>query len=239
MTHATSEHPLGTDDLAAQRERLKRVVAHDLRNPIAALIGFAALIEDANALGDEERYFLERLKDTTIKLHYAAGDLIELAWIEAEMPVRREPVAFAEVVQRAAALANDDRIELAPTDTQITVLGDSDQLVTAVTKLLSNALTYSAPQTPVTLRIWVEDDRALLAVTDSGFGIAQEEQENVFDRLYRSKDPRVKAIPAGGLGLTVARKIARHFGGDVSLTSALNAGSTFVLWLPLAQSPAS
>jgi two-component system sensor histidine kinase VicK len=78
-----------------------------------------------------------------------------------------------------------------------------------------------------------EDGKQLtFIVTDSGIGISAEDVERIFERFYRAKDPRVEKITGTGLGLTLAREVVRLHGGDVTVDSELNKGSTFTLTLP-------
>lgn len=72
----------------------------------------------------------------------------------------------------------------------------------------------------------------MVEVTDNGIGIAPEEQELVFEKFYRSKDKRISSITGSGIGLSLAREVIRLHGGDITLESQLNKGSTFVLTLP-------
>lgn len=231
-----------TDDLdsAARRAKFFRTAAHDLRNPLAALIGYAALIETGRELDDEQRHFLARLQDTTAKLHDAAAKLIEVAWLAAEMPLQDETLNFAAVVASAIealtpfAQEKGITIDYAPPAQPIPLVVDAERLTAAVQELLHNAILYSGDEKRVMAVVLSEHGDAIFTISDGGIGIPEHEREAIFDRLYRSHDPRVQALPGGGMGLTLARKIARHYGGDVTLTSELERGSTFTLRLPLA-----
>ena len=226
-------------DMTAQRERFVRAAVHDLRNPIAALIGYSSLLEGVEVLGEEERLFIRRLQETSTKLHHAAAKLIESAWIEAKMPIRRLPCDFGAVVANAVEaitpLAQERNQTIAyehPAQPE-TVLGDEERLGAAVYELLHNAITYSSEGDDTVVRVWHEENTVYASVVDSGVGILESELESVFDRLYRSRDERVKAIPGGGVGLTLARKIVQYHGGDITAVSRLNEGSTFTIRLPL------
>lgn len=224
--------------LANMRENFARVIAHDLRNPVAALIGFSALLETSGQLDDEHLRYLARVQETSAKLHYAAADLTELAWIEAGMPLESRPIDFAEAANRAIAslekLVDEHGMTISVSYVKVLphVSCDAELLATAVRKLLHNALLYSGDGKSISLRLWSEVETVYCAVADNGIGIDESEQEAIFNRFYRSSDPRVQALPGGGLGLTFARKFARHYGGDVSVASAREKGSTFTLRLP-------
>ncbi|MEP7293857.1 MAG: HAMP domain-containing sensor histidine kinase [Chloroflexota bacterium] len=223
-------------DVIARREKFVRTAAHDLRNPIAALIGYAALIE--GELDEENRHFLNRLQETAEKLHYAAASLIELAWLESEMPLEPERVelggCIAQTIEVLTPLAQEKSITVSASveDTLPQVTGDEERLRAAIHHVLHNAIVYSEAGKTVAVRAWSEVGKVCCSVTDEGYGIAEQEQERVFDRSFRSADPRVRAVPGGGLGLTVARRILQRHGGDIRTESRLDEGSSFTLRLP-------
>lgn len=231
-----------SDDLDPVQRRAKffRAAAHDLRNPIAALIGYAALIETGRELDDEQKHFLARLQETTLKLHDAASRLLEVAWLNAEMPLADAALAFDAVVSSAIdavtpfAQEKSIAIDFTPPAEPITLVADAERLHASVYELLRNAVLYSGEGKRVTASVLTENRAALCIITDEGIGIPENERETVFDRLYRSRDPRVQALPGGGMGLTLARKIAQHYGGTIILDSEIDRGSTFTLRLPLA-----
>lgn len=84
------------------------------------------------------------------------------------------------------------------------------------------------------IHAWVDGDEVFCSVADRGIGIADDELELVFDRLYRSRDLRVEAIAGGGLGLTMVRTIVQRHGGTIWAASNLDEGSTFTFVLPAA-----
>jgi signal transduction histidine kinase len=81
--------------------------------------------------------------------------------------------------------------------------------------------------------------RLVMEVSDTGIGIAPDEQERIFEKFYRAKDPRVGKITGSGLGLALAREVARFHGGDVTVQSEVDKGSMFTLVLPVTAAPAA
>ncbi|MEP6985413.1 MAG: ATP-binding protein, partial [Chloroflexota bacterium] len=114
-----------------------------------------------------------------------------------------------------------------------TVMGDQSRLELTVRNLLHNAILYSQPETTIAVHSWGDSNELYFSVADRGIGIADEEIELIFDRLYRSKDERIRELPGGGLGLTVAKTIVKRHGGDIWASSNLNVGSTFTFVLPV------
>ena len=225
-------------DLESRREALVTAVSHDLRNPIAALSGYAELVEKFGDLNDNQRRFTQRIQQTAGKIHDVAGPLVDLAWIEAGLPLAHLPIQLSttirSVVDEMSSLAHERKITLAISlqSPMPPIMGDPERITIAIRNLLHNAILYAEPEQTVAIHAWGDTHEAYCSIADQGIGIADDELELIFDRLYRSRDPRVLEIPGGGLGLTIARTIMRRHGGDIWATSNLGDGSTFTFVLP-------
>lgn len=228
-------------DLDTRREMLSRTIAHDLRNPISAIGGFMDLLDKLGELNDPQRKFLARARQTTTKLHDMIATLVELAWIEAGMPLQHAPVRLDELIQRAVdvlqptARKHNVGIVLSIQRPLPLVMGDAERLEMAIFQLLQNAILYSHPEKNVVIHAWQDEHELYCSVADQGIGVADSEVELIFDRMYRSRDERVNDIAGGGLGLTIARTIVHRHGGDIWASSNLNVGSTFTFVLPSVQ----
>jgi len=225
-------------DLDSRREALISSVAHDLRNPISALDGFAELVGKFGPLNEQQQHFVNRLRQTTTKIYDVAGELVDLAWIQAGMPMPHMPIQIAQIIDRVVeqltALAYGRHITIAVSvqSPMPIVMGDPERIQTAIYNILQNALIYSYPEQTVAIHAWGDDHEAYCSVADRGMGIADDELSAIFDRLYRSRDERVREIPGGGLGLTITKAIIKRHGGDIWASSNLNEGSTFTFILP-------
>jgi two-component system sensor histidine kinase VicK len=113
------------------------------------------------------------------------------------------------------------------------IKGDRDKIRLALHNLLGNALKYTAAAGHVKLAAKIDPGRLVVAVTDTGIGMSEEDCQHVFEKFYRAKDPRVAKITGSGLGLAIAREVIRLHGGDITVESELNKGSTFTLVLPM------
>jgi two-component system phosphate regulon sensor histidine kinase PhoR len=111
-------------------------------------------------------------------------------------------------------------------------MGDPDRLRLVIYNLLHNAILYSNPEQLAIIHAWEDEGEVFCSVADRGLGVADDELDLIFDRMYRSRDERVRDRPGGGLGLTVARTIIRRHGGDIWAASNLGEGSTFTFVLP-------
>lgn len=228
-------------DLDTRREQLIKSIAHDLRNPISALGGFADLVSKFGDLNDQQRKFLTRIRQTTTKLHDMAELLVELAWIEAGMPLMHIPIRLGDAINRAIydveSIAKKHEIGIAVSLQKPlpVVMGDPIRLHTVIYHLLQNGILYSMKEDNIVIHAWGDEREVYCSVADQGIGIADDEIELIFDRMYRSRDEQVREIPGGGIGLTLARTIIRRMGGDLWATSNLGEGSTFTFVLPTEQ----
>jgi signal transduction histidine kinase len=228
-------------ELESRREALVTTIAHDLRNPISALAGFGELVEKFGDLNPQQQKFLTRIRQTATKLYDVVGSLVELAWIEAGMPLEHRPLELGKLIQSVitdlSPLALERRITIAFSlqDPMPTVMGDAIRMKTVIYNLLHNALIYSNPESTIAIHAWGDTHEAYCSVADRGIGIADDELEQIFDRMYRSRDERVRETPGGGLGLTIARTIITRHGGGIWAASNLGVGSTFTFVLPAVQ----
>ncbi|MDX1995954.1 MAG: ATP-binding protein [bacterium] len=228
-------------DLENRREALIKAMSHDLRNPISAISGFADLVIKFGDLNDQQTKFVTRIRQTATKLYDVVGDLVDLAWIEAGMPLEHKPIQLRDVindaVDRVTPLAHGHKIIIATSiqNPMPTVMGDPMRLGQVIYNLLHNAILYSHPEQTVVIHGWGDTTEVYCSVADRGIGISDDELQLIFDRMYRSRDEHVRNLSGGGLGLTMAKTIIARHGGDIWASSNLGEGSTFTFVLPVVQ----
>jgi signal transduction histidine kinase len=103
-----------------------------------------------------------------------------------------------------------------------------------VANLVGNAVKFSQPGGKVSVRVDRKDQQVVLAVTDQGLGMSQEDQSRLFTEFFRSTNPAALAVPGTGLGLSIVKHILVRHGGSVDVTSSLGEGTTFTVLLPAA-----
>jgi two-component system OmpR family sensor kinase len=230
-------------------ERMRQFVAdasHELRTPLTTIRGFAELYRQGAAAGDPAPV-LRRIEDEAARMGLLVEDLLLLARLDRERPLRPAPVALAEVVADAAAAARaidpgrTIEVQLTP---GLTVLGDEARLRQVVGNLVTNALTHTPAGTPVTLRLGASDGSAVIEVSDVGPGLTPEQADRVFERFYRVDKARTRRAatpghrPPGhsgaGLGLAIVAALVAAHDGTVEVDSAAGVGATFRVRLPLA-----
>ncbi|GAA4437660.1 sensor histidine kinase [Actinokineospora soli] len=224
--------------LEATRRDFVANVSHELKTPVGAMALLAEAVLDAADDPAEVRRFTTKVLHEANRLGRLVTELIALSRLQgAERLPEMHAVEVDAVVQEAlgrARLAMDSTgIDIATdADSGLLVDGDRTLLVTALSNLLDNALAYSPPGSPVSVSRQEVDGFVEIAVTDRGIGIAEDEQQRVFERFYRVDKARSRATGGTGLGLAIVKHVAANHGGEVTLWSKPGLGSTFTLRIP-------
>jgi signal transduction histidine kinase len=140
-----------------------------------------------------------------------------------------------EAVTEAQLTATSAGVSLEATDIpqSLKLKGDAIGIKQVITNLVDNAIKYNRPQGTVNVSARAEGPRAIIEVRDTGIGIAETEQQHIFDRFYRVDKSRSRSQGGSGLGLAIVKKIVEEHGGTVSVESNLGEGSTFRVVLPI------
>ncbi|MCP2261703.1 two-component system, OmpR family, sensor histidine kinase SenX3 [Streptoalloteichus tenebrarius] len=224
--------------LEATRRDFVANVSHELKTPVGALALLAEAVLDAADDPDEVRRFGGKILHEATRLGSLVTELIALSRLQgAERLPELATVEVDEVVREALArcrlAAESAGIEIAVDEPSgMEVDGDRTLLVTALTNLVDNAISYSPPGSPVSVSRRAAEGFVEIAVTDRGIGIAPEHQERVFERFFRVDPARSRATGGTGLGLAIVKHVAANHGGEVRLWSRPGTGSTFTLRIP-------
>ena len=224
--------------LSALRADFVSLVSHELRSPMAAVIGAARTLQERwRELSPEQRAsFLALISDETARLATLIGDVLDTSRIEAgTFTYSFSDVDLADLVREtvAAMSLGQDEVSVvaqAP-DTVPAVRADRERLKQVLMNLVENAVKYSPAGGEVDVRAWADNGLLLVAVEDQGPGIPREQQGLIFEKFGRANVGGGK--PGSGLGLFIARSIAEAHGGSLMVRSAPGQGSTFTLELPL------
>jgi two-component system OmpR family sensor kinase len=222
--------------------RLRRFVgdaSHELRTPVTGIRGLAELYRQGAVTDPAEvAALVARIESEANRMGVLVEDLLLLARLDEERLLRSERVDLVPIVAEAIEGHPID-LELVGDEVPI-VIGDEDRLRQVVTNLVTNALTHTASGTSITVRVGVQDGKALLEVADRGVGIPPEHAERIFERFYRIDPARVRdheRSPAtgAGLGLSIVAGIVAAHGGTVCAAQTTGGGATFRVELPLSK----
>ncbi len=256
-----------TGQLAAQDERVALVVhqdvsalkqaeylkdefialaAHELRNPLAALKGFADMLVyqtargKGPALASWQQEALAEIEQATSRLNKLTQDLLDVTRLQAgRLIVTRKPTELVDMIRhlvvQAQVSAQQHAITLQTPLSSLTVEVDRGRIEQVLSNLLSNAVKYSPQGGAIEVVLWEEPEphALLLSVRDYGIGIPLGQQARIFGRFVRAENAREMEIAGTGLGLYLSRELLELHGGQLWFESTEGAGTTFFLKIPL------
>lgn len=217
-------------------------VTHELRTPLTNIHAYAETLTQPEFDDEQTRKECYNvLISETRRLSRLVEDILSISQLEvgtARLDVGEVDLArlVRQMVQDNLGTADEKRIDLTlalpPKVPKLN--GDKQRLSVLLNNLIGNAIKYTPGNGKVHVAVEVQERQVRIAVQDTGIGIAPEDQAHVFEKFYRATDDAVQAVPGTGLGLALAREVARLHGGDIVLESERGKGSTFTIELPLA-----
>jgi signal transduction histidine kinase len=226
--------------LSALRADFVSLVSHELRAPMASVIGSAQTLQQRwrELTPPQRESFLALIGSETERLAALVSDVLDTSRIEAgTFSYRFEDVDVAALVRDSVAgvaLGQDEvEVQAEVTDGIPRVRGDRHRLQQVLTNLIDNAVKYSPAGQEVRVRAFREDSRVHVEVIDRGPGVPAEQQRLIFEKFGRATAPGSQGMPGTGLGLFIARSIAEAHGGSLDVFSTPAQGATFTLTLPL------
>ena len=217
------------------------VMSHELRTPLNAIAGYAQLftMDVLGAVNEKQRDAIERIARNQAHLSTLVEDHLGYTRTEAgQTSVRRERVAvsdaLASIETYIGPATREKRLKLEKqrVSRSIAVMADPDRVRQIVLNFLSNAIKYTPEGGRIRVGVEVEGDRTRISVSDTGIGIPEDQIDRVFEPFYQVDRGKTRRFPGVGLGLTIARALARKRGGNVTLQRAEGGGTIATLELP-------
>ena len=213
-------------------------VSHELKTPVGAIRLLSDAMQDAADDPEAVRRFADRMFTESERLGKLVQQIIELSRLQADDPLDA-PVAvhlddvIATAVDTSRMDAENKNIQVMVGGTSdLQVFGNEQQVLAAVSNLVSNAVSYSEKDSTVLVTTRVDEGSVDISVVDQGIGIPAEELDRIFERFYRVDPARHRSTGGTGLGLSIVKHVAATHGGEVRVWSAEGQGSTFTLTLP-------
>ncbi|HYW31532.1 MAG TPA: ATP-binding protein, partial [Gemmatimonas sp.] len=246
------------DSASRAKSEFLATMSHEIRTPINAIVGYGQLIElgIAGPVSSLQKDYLARISATSEHLRGLVDDVLDLARIDAGgIRVVREPgltgglISTAlDLVRPQAAARRVRLVDARPGDPGEPFLGDQHRVRQVLVNLLSNAVKFTAAGGTVSVecghassppehaQLRPDSAYTFISVADTGMGIPIDEQVRIFEPFHQVGQSAMREQGGTGLGLAISRRLARLMQGELTLTSAPGAGSTFTLWLPAATS---
>lgn len=234
----------------SEKERIEQMrhdfvsnTSHELKTPVGAVTLLAEAIDMAADDPDQVRIFADRLQAEARRLSGLTGRIMNLSKLQSSDDLAEVRDVSIDEVVAAAVDAHSVQAAGAGVDLRrggdrgLFVRGDPQILTDAVSNLVANAISYSPEGSRVGIGVKRADDRVEIAISDQGIGIAEDDQQRIFERFYRADQARSRRTGGTGLGLSIVKHAVQRHGGDVRLWSRPGRGSTFTVVLPLTAGP--
>ena len=224
-------------DTAFKRERqFIADVAHEMKTPIATLKSSFDVTLQKNRTNDEYKKIISDSIMETNRLTTTLKDVLDLAWSEVASEKTKKvfnlSTLIVELAEIAQKLAEKKHITVTSAVTpHIKISGFRERLGRAILNIIDNAIKYTPQNGKIEINLYKRDDRAIITIKDTGYGISSSEVNHIFDRFYRGS--RVDTVFGAGLGLAIAQATITIHKGTIEVKSKPKKGSMFVIYLPL------
>jgi len=225
------------NDLARARQEFTTVAGHELRTPVAVIVGYSEILADPEIPASVRDQAIEAIGRRAAHLQVLVEGVFDLARLdEGALHLELEPIHLGDAVAATVAdyvpVAAAAGIELDHTIEGADVFVDRGRLRQVLDNLLSNAIKYTPAGGHVHVSLRCTDGDAVLEVRDDGIGVAPEELPMLFDRMFRATNAREARIPGTGLGLALTRELVEALGGDVTARANDPHGLVITISLP-------
>ncbi len=218
-------------DLA--RTEFVGVAAHELRTPLAAILGVLTTLKEHGAALDEavRAELIEGAESQAERLSRLVEDLLTISRIQdGVLHLAMAPVEADDLIADAARASGTMHRLRTDIEFDGPVVCDADAIVRVLTNLFHNARQYSPAGSPIVVTVTADERRARFEVGDAGPGVAEADREAIFERFRRADD---SGAPGAGLGLYISRGLVRAHGGELEVGDAPQGGASFSFWLPV------
>lgn len=223
-------------ELNTMRDQVVSTLAHEMKNPLALIMGFIELLAEDRGISPESRQYIQNIQRYAHQMNDLVQDLLDLSKLDIQLHRENADIVkiCESILEDLRLLAEQKSIELCciTPDTSCIANVDVERLRRVISNLLSNAIKYTAENGHVTLTVEALPELIQVSVQDDGLGIPSEDLGRIFESFYRVKRPEHMAIEGTGLGLSIAKTIIEQHGGKIWVESELGVGSTFTFQIP-------
>jgi signal transduction histidine kinase len=231
-----------TRDKSAEETRIEFIanVAHEFMTPLTTIKSYNEMLMDGE-IDDKAMQveFYNTISEETNRLSRLIQTLLSISKIElGSLTLNSGPIKTDLLVEDCLVAveknAGDKKISIEKIlpDKFPTLVGDKELLQTALINLLGNSVKYSPDESRITFSLEEQDNMVVFEVTDTGYGISEEDLPHIFDKFYRAGDPNIKAQTGTGLGLAMTSEIIHLHNGKIEVQSELGEGTQFIVRIP-------
>ena len=220
------------------RQEFVSNVSHEIQSPLTSIRGFAQALKSEHLSASERLHYLEIIEMESTRLSRLADDLLKLTSLDADQvkfaphPYRLDK-QIRSLILTCEPQWTEKKIEMDVDLKEIFIKADEDLLTQVWLNLLHNSIKFTPEGGSIKVELCVHADKVEFTITDTGIGIAPEEQVHIFERFYKADKSRTHLKEGSGLGLSIVKKIVELHTGSIDVHSKLGQGTTFVVCLPV------
>ncbi|MDA0832137.1 MAG: ATP-binding protein [Planctomycetota bacterium] len=219
-----------------QQVRFTADASHELRTPVSILLAQTQMALSKSRSDEDYREALDSCRRAALRMKSLTESLLSLARFDSVDAAEKSAVDVHRLIDDAVELlkpiAHEHDVTVTTNGMPCEVSGDAEQLSQLLMNLISNAIRYNRPHGRVKVDLTREDETAVITINDTGLGISSDDLPHVFERFYRIDKARTRAAGGSGLGLSIAKAIVQSHGGEITVDSEPDVGTTVTVKLP-------
>lgn len=233
------------EQASSAKSQFLAVISHELRTPINAIVGFSEVLNDSQSESIStfnRKAYLDTILESAKQLQGLINDILDATRVErGALHMTDQDIDAAELIEASTKICRDQATKsdisiVARVQEDINLTGDLTRLKQVLVNLLTNAIKFSPPKTIINIDMKRgRDDQLIIAIRDAGIGISAADAERVFEPFVQLDEGNTRRFGGIGLGLSIARRIARLHGGDVTLKGSEGIGTEACLTIPAAR----
>ena len=238
LANSVNKMALELDQMENMRQEFISNVSHEIQSPLTSIRGFAKALENDHLSAEERHHYLRIIEEESTRLSRITEDLLKLASLESEQ-LQLEPRPYRLDQQiRNLILACEPQwknksINMEASLEKITITADEDLLSQVWLNLVHNSIKFTPEAGSINVELHPHADQIIFKISDTGIGIPEEDQTRIFERFYKADKSRTRTKAGSGLGLSIVKKIVEMHKGAIEVQSKINAGTTFIVSLPI------
>ena len=238
IVEGMNEMAVELNQIEEMRQEFISNVSHEIQSPLASINGFANVLKQNNLTVEEREHYLGIIETESLRLANLSDNLLKLTSIESQHHPF-EPVSYRLDKQiRAIILSCEPQwfaksMELDIALDEVVITADQELMSQVWINLIINSIKFTPVGGNLKIALYRSDINAIVEITDSGIGIADEHQAHLFERFYKADASRNRKLGGSGLGLSITKKIIDMHKGSISVQSKVNEGTTFTVSLQI------
>jgi two-component system phosphate regulon sensor histidine kinase PhoR len=238
LVHSINDMAQELAQMEQMRQEFISNVSHEIQSPLTAIAGFVQALKSDDLPPDQRLHYLNIIETESKRLSRLSDNLLKLTSLESgHHPFHPERYRLdrqiRDVVLSCEPLWMQKEIQLDVSLPAVYIIADKDLLSQVWMNLLTNAIKFTEREGSIVMSLQTQDRWAVVRITDTGIGIAKEDQPRIFERFYKADKARNRSKSGSGLGLAIVKKIIDIHHGEIHVESRLGVGTTFIVQLPL------